>query len=167
MFPAANPLIQQPFGMSRQQNQQQQQQQPTQVVNNQFQQIKQQPFVPSNNQQQQQQSMLGGLGMQQQQQGQAVIGSSSSSSSECEVVFSGKHDALYIYLARLMAPIWNQSLLVDLASSSSSSDLASAAIQQHAFSNGGMTGEETANIFATFNEISVQWYLNKVALFFI
>ncbi len=63
---------------------------------------------------------------------------------ECEIHFSGKHDALYIYLSRLLAPIWNERLLVEL------------------MPNKFYMNNEEAVSFASFAEISVQWYLNKL-----
>lgn len=73
--------------------------------------------------------------------------SSIPSGNECEVFFSGKHDALYLYLARLLAPIWDQRLLTELNHSSTSFDEA--------------TGMQF--VFASFTEINIQWYLNKVS----
>ena len=72
-------------------------------------------------------------------------------SGECEVYFSGKHDALYIYLSRLLAPIWDQQLLIELNTASTSGLLDTA---------GNSNGNNF--VFATFNEINIQWYLNKL-----
>jgi hypothetical protein len=98
---------------------------PPQFTQRPFQQVQPQQPQPVSLQQQQ---------LQQQQQ----------QKSECEIHFSGKHDALYIYLARLMAPIWDQKILVDLKPKSSQSDAADSLL------------------FITFVDINLQWYLNKL-----
>ena len=71
--------------------------------------------------------------------------------SECEIHFSGKHDAIYIYLSRLLAPIWDMNLLCELTASYKSND--------NAMSN---TQLNEPLAFATFNEIDLQWYLNRL-----
>jgi hypothetical protein len=120
---------QQPFGMSRQQNVQ------MPYVK------QQQTFIPT--QQVQAQQAHQQQAIQPVQQGFQATGAQN----ECELVFSGRHDAMYIYLARLLAPIWDQSLLVEL-------NVNGAPISN----DNGLDN----SLFATFNEISVQWYLNKV-----
>lgn len=71
--------------------------------------------------------------------------------SECEIHFSGKHDAIYIYLSRLLAPIWDLNLLTELTANYKSNDNPSSNCQL----NEPLT-------FATFNEIDLQWYLNRL-----
>lgn len=91
------------------------------------------------------------IGDAQQQQQQLNAAAQSIQQNECEIHFSGKHDAIYIYLARLLVPIWDQRLLTEL-NTLGLSDLTSSA-----------TSPETSPyFFATFTEINVQWYLNKL-----
>jgi len=71
--------------------------------------------------------------------------------SECEIHFSGKHDAIYIYLSRLLAPIWDMNLLCELTANYKSND--------NRMSN---TQLNEPLAFATFNEIDLQWYLNRL-----
>lgn len=92
------------------------------------------PYPPTANPQQ--------LAIQQQQQQQAQV--QVQQKSECEIYFSGKHDALYIYLSRLMAPIWDLKILNDLQSSSKSSETSDSLL------------------FVTFADINLQWFLNKL-----
>lgn len=66
--------------------------------------------------------------------------------SECEIYFSGKHDALYIYLARLMAPIWDLKILNDLQPKTTSSS----------------DSDSSSLMFVTFADINLQWYLTKL-----
>lgn len=72
--------------------------------------------------------------------------------SECEIFFSGKHDAIYIYITRLLAPIWDLKLLKELTIEKRSESISS--------------GNENSNVdqflFATFNEVNIQWFLNKL-----
>lgn len=58
--------------------------------------------------------------------------------SEFELILSGKHDALYIYLSRLLAPIWNKRLLYEIQAGSD-----------------GIT-------FASFTQIDIDFYLTKL-----
>ena len=69
--------------------------------------------------------------------------------SDCEIHFSGKHDAIYIYLSRLLSPIWDLKLLSDLTAQQSQDT---------------MTGNNSDEplMFATFTEIDLQWFLNKL-----
>jgi hypothetical protein len=72
--------------------------------------------------------------------------------SECEVHFSGKHDAIYIYLSRLLAPIWDLKLLCELTATARTNDEL-------------VVDEQCAHeplAFATFTEIDLQWFLNKL-----
>lgn len=72
--------------------------------------------------------------------------------SECEIHFSGKHDALYIYLTRLLAPIWDLKLLTELTTNKN-------------ISNDTLSDNTNLNesyLFAIFTEIDIQWYLNKL-----
>lgn len=69
--------------------------------------------------------------------------------SECEIYFSGKHDAIYIYLSRLLSPIWDLKLLDELPGSN---------VQN---SSGSFNMAEST-IFATFSDIHIQWFLNKL-----
>ena len=69
--------------------------------------------------------------------------------SECEIYFSGKHDAIYIYLSRLLSPIWDLKLLDELPGSN-----------VHDNSDNFNMGECT--ILATFSDIHIQWFLNKL-----
>lgn len=71
--------------------------------------------------------------------------------SECEIHFSGKHDAIYIYLARLLAPIWDLKLLCELTAGAKTND-------EHQMNN---SLHEPLS-FATFTEIDLQWFLNKL-----
>ncbi|CAF1048882.1 unnamed protein product, partial [Brachionus calyciflorus] len=68
---------------------------------------------------------------------------------ECEVFFSGKHDAIYIYLSRLMAPIWDLKLLNELPGSRTRIEDSD-------------TFGHVESIFATFADINIQWFLNKL-----
>lgn len=86
------------------------------------------------------------MAAQQQQQIQQQQQQQQLQKSECEIYFSGKHDALYIYLSRLMAPIWDLKILNDLQSKSGGSD----------------SGNGDSLLFVTFADINLQWYLNKL-----
>jgi len=68
--------------------------------------------------------------------------------SECEVHFSGKHDAIYIYLSRLLAPIWDLKLLCELTATARTND--------------ELVADDEPLVFATFTEIDLQWFLNKL-----
>lgn len=71
--------------------------------------------------------------------------------SECEIHFSGKHDAIYNYLSRLLAPIWDLKLLCELTPGSRTND-----------ENFANTSLNEPLSFATFTEIDLQWFLNKL-----
>ena len=71
--------------------------------------------------------------------------------SECEIHFSGKHDAVYIYLSRLLAPIWDLKLLCELTANVKTNDDYQTVMSSH---------EPMA--FATFIEIDLQWFLNRL-----
>lgn len=73
--------------------------------------------------------------------------------SECEIHFSGKHDAIYIYLSRLLAPIWDLNLLTELTANFRTTD-------NHQTASNSQLSEPL--VFATFNEIDLQWYLNRL-----
>lgn len=66
---------------------------------------------------------------------------------DCEVHFSGKHDAIYIYMSRLMAPIWDLKVLNDF---------------QQPGQKTSVNATPDSVLFATFADISLQWYLNKL-----
>jgi nuclear pore complex protein Nup155 len=81
--------------------------------------------------------------IQQQQQQQPFMSATnvlqaSDINSEFELVFSGKHDALYIYVSRLLAPIWNKKLLYEI-----------------------QAGNDQIT-FASFTQIDIDFYLTKL-----
>ena len=63
----------------------------------------------------------------------------------------GKHDAIYIYLARLLAPIWDLKLLCELTANLKTND-----------ENQMNSSLHEPLSFATFTEIDLQWFLNKL-----
>ncbi len=71
--------------------------------------------------------------------------------SECEIHFSGKHDAIYIYMSRLLAPIWDLKLLCELTGNIKTNDELVLNQSVH----------EPLS-FATFTEIDLNWFLNKL-----
>jgi nuclear pore complex protein Nup155 len=75
--------------------------------------------------------------------------------SECEIHFSGKHDALYIYLTRLLAPIWDLKLLTELTTNKNLSN-------DNLPDNNHAATLNEPYLFAIFTEIDIQWYLNKL-----
>jgi hypothetical protein len=111
---------------NQQQQQQQQQRQPFQQASNQFQTEFQQTANSANTSNKPHQIPI---------------------QSECEIHFSGKHDAIYIYLSRLLAPIWDLNLLCELTSNCKQS------LQ---------TNENEPLVFATFIDIDLQWFLNRL-----
>ena len=77
-------------------------------------------------------------------------------SSECSIHFSGKHDAIYIYLTRLLAPIWDLKLLTELTTNTNLSN-------DHLADNSmASLALNESCLFAIFTEIDIQWYLNKL-----
>ena len=126
-------------------SQPQRQSNPNLNVNNPFQTSQQQNQLPKFQPTQQQQNPVQSqfLKPQQPTTTTTTTGLQYQQQSECEIFFSGKHDALYIYLSRLLAPIWDQSLLIELSANPSEMN-------------------DSAFLFATFNEINIQWYLNKL-----
>jgi hypothetical protein len=84
--------------------------------------------------QQQQQQPISGFQQQQQQPSNDYI------NSEFELVLSGKYDSLYIYISRLLAPIWNIKLLSEFNSCQN----------------------DTSDIIATFTDIDIDFYIEKL-----
>lgn len=74
--------------------------------------------------------------------------------SECEIHFSGKHDAIYIYLARLLAPIWDLKLLTELSTTRKTNDSLDSGTTSLALND--------SFLFASFTDITIGWYLNKL-----
>jgi hypothetical protein len=72
---------------------------------------------------------------------------------ECEIFFSGKHDAVFIYLSRLLAPIWQLNILTEL--SDSCPQLKSDSVK-------AIMEDEQLLVFASFTDVNIQWYLNKL-----